>query len=175
MMFGASVHFYMQLLWLYQNERKNGKNCWHHQKLWIWFNGNLPRSKFHSFHIIFQYWAPEKNKLNLPIIYHNLPAILPQRSFNLACLTWKFNLQWGMLVLISCFWLIHGTLVPVFSYSHNHVPIKPRLNEQYKVAFNIRLLTKSCSFRHLHFQKAAFDFCWKLPFKCFVHAKHILV
>ena len=84
-----------------------------------------------------------------------------QLYFQKSHLTWhiwhgSLIYSWASLVHISCFWLLHGTLVPVFSYSHNHVPLKPRPNEQYKVAFNIRLLIKSCLFGHLHFRHVTY-------------------
>ena len=53
----------------------------------------------------------------------------------------------------------YATLVPVFSYWHNQVPLKPRSNKQYKVAFKIRLSTKSCSLGHLPLREALYDFC----------------
>ena len=131
---------------------------------WIWCNGNLQGSTFHRFII-------QKNKLHLPIPYHDLPTIFRKKPFKSYG---RLIYSWVSLVHISYFWLLHDTLVPVISYSHNYVPLKPD-QKKYKVAFNIKFSTKFCLFGQLHFWQAKYEFCRTTTFKCIVHAQYIYV
>ena len=132
------------------------------KKLWIWFNGNLQISTFHGFIITFLFEPDKRTIIQLYFQNSHLNWYVWHRSLIYSSVS---------LVHISCFRLF--TPVQVFSYSHTHVPLKPRSNEQYKIAFNIWISTKSCPFRYLQFLQATCDFYWKSIFKCIVHAQYI--